>query len=411
MGNKVINQRWNTRLMHLVILASLTLVGLFAFTPSASAATTLPTKMNFQGRLTNSSGNIVSNGTYNMRFRIWNASSGGVQQWSEDRLVSASQGVTVTNGQFSVQLGSITSLPASVFTSNSLYFEVELPTPATATGSSPSWTEGAMTPRNQLATSAYAYNAEMLDGIDGSAFAQMATGNTFTAAQTINVSSTAAFDIQNGSSVSVFKVDSSTSTITIGSATNGAVFSSTGVQFNGTARATRTISLIPEYQGATFTADGSNNTGSLSSDFCSSSALLSVPASNNPCTSAADEYNFYAWTTSQGTAQDYDIYVRYQIPSDYDTGSMTNLRFTAQGTNGTNEAAVLAMFKGSSTACTTLSDAITSNATWATTTSASPLGACSITAGDMVTFRVKLTATSNGIARAGTIDFTYRSKF
>lgn len=190
---------------------------------SAHAATTLPTKMNFQGRLTNSAGNTVVNGTYNMRFRIWNASSGGVQQWTEDRLVSATQGVTVTNGQFNVQLGSITSLPASIFTSNSLYFEIELPTPATATSSSPSWTEGAMTPRNQLATSAYAYNAETLDGIDGDAFAQLGTAGTFTAAQNINVSNANAFQVRNGST-NLFNVNTSNSIVTIGASdTTGAV--------------------------------------------------------------------------------------------------------------------------------------------------------------------------------------------
>ncbi len=173
--------------------------GLFAlaYDTPAQAANTLPTKMNFQGRIANSSGNILANGTYNMRFKIWSAASGGTQQWSEDRLVSATQGVTVTNGQFSVQLGSVTSLPASVFASNSLYFEVELPTPASATTSSPVWTEGAMTPRNQLATSAYAYNSETLDGLDSAAFGQLDQNNTFTGNNTFNGS------LQGGSSLTL----------------------------------------------------------------------------------------------------------------------------------------------------------------------------------------------------------------
>ncbi len=486
-------------------LLSLILLSVFfvVFTTPASAVDTVPTKMNFQGRLTDSSGNIKANGTYNMRFKLYTVASGGTNVWSEDRLVAATQGVTVTNGTFSVQLGSITTLPASLFASGALYLEVELPTPASATTSSPVWTETPMTPRNQMATSAYAYNAETLDGIDGASFAQKGTTNTFTAAQTVNVSSTGAFDIQNGSAVSVFKVntsgasvtigtsdttgtifvldtktdgtdptgsnggmyynsnfgkfrcyenfswvncigagtggnvftgsqtinvastaaldvqngsavsvfkvDSSTSTVTIGTATNGSVFTSTGVSYNGTARPTKKITLAPEYAGGTFTADGSNNNGSLSSDFCSSSSLLNT--NTTACPSAADEYNYYAWTTTQGTAQDYDIHVRYQVPSDYDTGSMTNLRFTAMGTLGANEIASLAMYKGNATACGTITDAITSNATWATSTNASPLGACTIAAGDMVTFKIKLTAVSNGFARAGNISFDYRSKF
>ena len=133
----------------------------------ASALTTVPTRMNFQGRLADSTGNIKQNGTYNMRLRLYTAASGGTAVWTEDRLVSAGNGITLTNGLFALQLGSVTALPASLFASGPLYLEVELPTPATATSSSPSWTEGAMTPRNQMATSAYAYNAELLDGQDG----------------------------------------------------------------------------------------------------------------------------------------------------------------------------------------------------------------------------------------------------
>jgi hypothetical protein len=211
--------------------------GLFALaldTPS-QAATTLPTKMNFQGRIANSAGNILANGTYNMRFRIWNASSGGAQQWSEDRLVSAGQGVTVTNGQFSVQLGSITPLNASVFASSSLYFEVELPTPASATTSSPVWTEGAMTPRNQLATSAYAYNAETLDGLDSEAFGRLGSTNAFTGSNTfsgtsgftntvdVNVASTTAFRVRNGAT-NLFSVNTSGSQVVVGASdTTGTV--------------------------------------------------------------------------------------------------------------------------------------------------------------------------------------------
>ena len=161
------------------IVALLLVSVCFAFflQSQSDALTTVPTRMNFQGRLADSTGNIKQNGTYNMRLRLYTAASGGTAVWTEDRLVSAGQGVTLTNGLFALQLGSVTSLPASLFASGPLYLEVELPTPATATSSSPAWTEGAMTPRNQMATSAYAYNSETLDGLDSSDFAA-ATGGT-----------------------------------------------------------------------------------------------------------------------------------------------------------------------------------------------------------------------------------------
>lgn len=220
----------------------------------ASAATTLPTKMNFQGRLTNSAGNILSDGTYNMKFRIYDASSGGTLQWSEDRLVSATQGVTVTNGQFSVQLGSITSLPASIFISNSLYFEVELPTPATATSSSPSWTEGPMTPRDQMATSAYAYNSETLDGYDSSDFAAASGSANYiqntTTPQTANLTiqgaanSSAVVSIMQGSSTGDLLAvgNGSTTGLTINNSGNTLVHGDLAVQ-NVSLAAGKTITI------------------------------------------------------------------------------------------------------------------------------------------------------------------------
>ena len=192
-----------------------------------SAVTTVPTKMNFQGRLTNAANVTVPNGTYNMRLKLYTVDTVGTAVWAEDRLVSASQGVTITNGLFTIQLGSITTLPASLFASGALYLEIELPTPASATTSSPSWTEGAMTPRNQLATSAYAYNSETLDGLDSAAFGQTASANTWTGTNAFNGATlsvggtvnTAKFNVG-----SIFNVDTSGSIVSVGTSdTTGTV--------------------------------------------------------------------------------------------------------------------------------------------------------------------------------------------
>lgn len=206
----------------LLAFALSVLILLFAGHRSA-ALTTVPTKMNFQGRLTDSSGNVMANGTYNMRLRLYTVSSGGSSVWSEDRLVSAVQGVTVTNGLFSIKLGDVSAVSASLFASGDLYLEVELPTPASATTASPVWTEGAMTPRSQLATSAYAYNSETLDGLDSAAFAQLGSANTFTAANDINVSNASAFLVRNGAT-NLFKVDTAGSQVVLGTSdTTGAL--------------------------------------------------------------------------------------------------------------------------------------------------------------------------------------------
>jgi hypothetical protein len=391
-----------------------TVIGVFVaailavcFATSASATTTVPTLMNFQGKVSTSSGATVVDGTYNMRLRIFNASTGGTLQWSEDRLISAGQGVQVKNGMFSVQLGSVTSLPASLFVQPSLHFEVELPTPATATSTSPSWTEGAMTPRNRLATSAYAYNADTLDGRNSTEFALLAGANAFTQAQTIDVANTAALSVKNGSGINVLNVDTTTSTIVVGSASNGVSLSPNGVAFSGTARGTKTVTLVPEYQGVTFRGDGTNNTGSLSSDFCSATTG-GLAINTAACTVAADEHNYYEWANTQATAQDYDLFIRYQLPQDYDTGSMTNLTFTANGTTA-NEAATLTVYRGA-TQCSTTGDIVTGANTWFIGTVASPLGSCVPTAGSYITFKIQLAAAQNNKARSGEISYTYRSR-
>jgi hypothetical protein len=171
-------------------------------TPTAHAAQTIPYKINFQGRLTDSSGNIMADGTYNMKLRLWTAASSGSNVWTETRGDTGGANtnrVQVTNGLFSIQLGDITALTTSLFSNGTypLYLEVELPTPATATCTTAgcaSYTEGAMTPRSALGSSAYAFNADTVDGIDGSSLARVDAGNTFTASNSYNSGTTNTFN-------------------------------------------------------------------------------------------------------------------------------------------------------------------------------------------------------------------------
>ncbi|MDB5187467.1 MAG: hypothetical protein JWM07_939, partial [Candidatus Saccharibacteria bacterium] len=170
--------------LHLVIGIIFAIFAMAILSVSATyAAQTVPYKMNFQGRLANASGTAMPDGLYNMKFRIFDATTGGTQQWTETR--ETTNRVQVTNGMFSVQLGDVTALPPSIFTIQNLYFEIELPSVATvtcSTASCASFTEGAMTPRSKLGTSAYAFNADQIDGIDGSSLARNDAANTYSAA-------------------------------------------------------------------------------------------------------------------------------------------------------------------------------------------------------------------------------------
>jgi len=167
------------------------LLGIFAvfFTIASSvpvhAAQTIPYKVNFQGRLTDATGNIKADGLYNMRVRLYSAATGGSAVWTESR--ETTNRVQVTNGLFSIQLGDVTTLSPSLFTTYPLYLEIELPTPASANCSAAAcgvFTEGAMTPRSPLGSSPYAFNADTVDGIDGASLARNDTSNTFTVGST-----------------------------------------------------------------------------------------------------------------------------------------------------------------------------------------------------------------------------------
>lgn len=79
----------------------------------------------------------------------------------------------------------------------------------------------------------------------------------------------------------------------------------------------KTTRIFPEYPGAIITPDGASNTGYMTSD---------VELHGNY------KYNYYQWESSEATLQDYDIYVKWQVPDDF-TGFQT----------GTNDALLIDM--------------------------------------------------------------------
>ncbi len=108
-------------------------------THQAQAAINL--QINYQGKLTNTSDVAVANGDYNMEFILYDAPSGGTTLWTETR--TGANKVTVTNGLFSVMLGSVTALTGVDF-NQTVYLGVNIG----GTGS-PSW-DGEMTPRKTI---------------------------------------------------------------------------------------------------------------------------------------------------------------------------------------------------------------------------------------------------------------------
>ncbi len=130
---------------------------------TAEAATGVPLQINFQGRLTLATGAVgtnVANGTYAMRFKLYDALTSGTLLWTEtydQAPVDPCQKVQVTAGVFNVKLGSCATLSGVDFTSDSLYLSVDF----APTGTS---YDGEMSPRKRLVSAPYAINANNLAG-------------------------------------------------------------------------------------------------------------------------------------------------------------------------------------------------------------------------------------------------------
>jgi hypothetical protein len=99
----------------LLLVAALLVTGTMAgpalqATPASTADST--TTINYQGHLTDSAGEPIS-GTLPMTFKLYRDPSGGTAVWTEQR--SGSNAVPVTDGLFSVSLGSVTPIDISLF--------------------------------------------------------------------------------------------------------------------------------------------------------------------------------------------------------------------------------------------------------------------------------------------------------
>lgn len=221
---------WKAAAGYLFLLFALAGALLLFVLPSRSEAA-INSQINFQGKLTNTNGTNVTDGTYSIVFSIYSASSGGSAIWTE------TQGsVSVTDGIFQVALGSVSSLPGSVdFNSSSLYLGITV------------GADAEMTPRIRLTASPYSFNADRLDGLDSTGLVQLANGiqtdsSTTNASIAINktgttanildlqrsgasvltisnggaglfknqTDSTTAFQVQDSSGFNMFRVDTST---------------------------------------------------------------------------------------------------------------------------------------------------------------------------------------------------------
>jgi hypothetical protein len=153
----------------------------------------------------------------------------------------------------------------------------------------------------------------------------------------------------------------------------------------------------------------------MTSDFCSDLRGINTattPTNSSPCDSdLSEEHNYYTWTSSSAT-QDYDIWVRWQVPSDFaGWDSLTNaVQVYGWRTDATNTVTV-SMFDTAGAAVGSATNVATGTGQWTQTTVVStPTG--TYTNGGYVTFRIQMANdTANDHVKVGEIEIDYKAKF
>ena len=128
------------KLIALLVMASVFTVN-YAFA--------VPNFISYQGKLTDSSAAPL-NGSYTLKFSIYDSSSGGNLLWSET--YTAGSAITLTKGHFFVNLGTETPLTRSVFDTNPLFLGITVESDAE------------MSPRIALQSVPFAFTASGLEG-------------------------------------------------------------------------------------------------------------------------------------------------------------------------------------------------------------------------------------------------------
>ncbi len=224
--------------------------------PGANAAVGINKQINFQGKVSNANGTNVANGSYTFIFRLYNVSSAGSALWTETK------SLTVTDGVFQTNLGSVTSLPGSVdFNTDNIYLSM-------AFNGDPE-----MTPRIQFTAAAYAFNSDKLQGLSAADFAQLSPASAQSGS--LNVTGS----VQAATSLQAPLVDTATAVaLNIGTGTASSV----------NIGRTTTPYLLQGNASSTFTATSGANTTTVSfATPTAANAIVFPNAGGTICTTVA----------------------------------------------------------------------------------------------------------------------------
>lgn len=170
------------------------------------------------------------------------------------------------------------------------------------------------------------------------------------------------------------------------------------------------ITLSPEYAGAVLNGSG---LGTMTSGICSDNLNINDGSSGQPTTCGTNETsNFYKWTSTQGTAQTYDVFVNYKLPSSFGgfVAGSTTVKGKTDSTYSTVSYQVYKNNGGTMTACgssTSISTGVQTTWQTGTATSTADPANCSFAGGNSVVFKITLSAQAYANAYIGDINFAF----
>lgn len=173
------------------------------------------------------------------------------------------------------------------------------------------------------------------------------------------------------------------------------------------------VTLSPEYANAV--TNGSTD-GTFTSDFCSGTLGINDGSDEQPAVcSATETNNYYSWKSDKLTDQTKNIYVTYQLSSNFDNFIEDSV--TLGGKTTSNDASVKYQLyrntDGTLTPCGgEVSVSTGAQANWKNGVAnggANP-ASCNFAAGDSIVIKISLTSKNNAVAYAGTLNFAFSTK-
>lgn len=426
------------KLLAPLLLGVLTLgIALFSATANLYAAITTPATINYQGRLL-SAANVPLTGAYTFRFSVWNTSdwiagdtdglgainvgSAGYAGWQETHAT-----VTDAYGLFNMNLGDTTAFPSfTAGTHKNLQVEVKVTGALDTTYEilDPAGTLADATDRKPLQNQAYAQNADTIDnaelGLATGDIVALGVGNVFPVSTIPGATNADSFTIDNDNTAagpvilqfgallaktlsyvpasSWFEFNDDVNIVgnlTATGTVNGVNLSA--IPFGNMATRVKEAVFSPDYAGSASYLDGTDNNGKLELDF--------------EDLGGTGKRNFYEWTTAKATIQDIDVVASFQLPLDFVsfTASPVSLGYqTSNGVVATNVVDV-AMYDSTGAAVVLVGGGSLASAAWAS----APItfgGVPTFTAGDTVTFRIRLSSTSAGFAKISDLVLNYNGR-